>query len=93
MIICPGQNRHIYIKVAKKNLPANMNPGKAYRKFICVSTLVRISDHGKVSIPSAINKHIKIKAGEQVVIVGVGQWYELWHKDDWLGDGNNNSEI
>jgi DNA-binding transcriptional regulator/RsmH inhibitor MraZ len=43
-----------------------------------------------VSITLVFNEHIKVVAGEQVVIVGAGQWYELWRQDDWSGGEINN---
>lgn len=83
MIICPGQNRQNYIEVAKQNFPASMEAGEAYRKFICTSKPVTLSDHGKVSITSVCNRHLKVTAGQRVVLVGVGPWYEVWRQDDW----------
>jgi DNA-binding transcriptional regulator/RsmH inhibitor MraZ len=84
MIICPGQKRQAYIEVAKQNFPTQLEAGEAYRRFICTGTQVILRDHGKVSITAACNRSLKVEAGEQVSLVGVGPWYELWRGDDWF---------
>jgi DNA-binding transcriptional regulator/RsmH inhibitor MraZ len=90
IILCPAQNRQTYVDVVKQNLPPNIDPGEAQRRFICAGTPVTVADHGRVSITLVFNEHIKVVAGEQVVIVGAGQWYELWRQDDWSGGEINN---
>jgi len=83
MIICPSQNRQTYIKVAEQNFPALMEAEEAFRKFICTGKQVTLSNQGQVSIPSVCNRYLKIEAGQEIVLIGVGNWYELWRQDDW----------
>lgn len=83
LIICPEQNRPIYVKLAKQNLPASMEFGEAYRHFICTAETIPFRDHGRISTAAKINREFKAEVGQQVVIVGTGLWYELWRQDDW----------
>jgi DNA-binding transcriptional regulator/RsmH inhibitor MraZ len=89
MVICPAQNRLTYIKLAKQHLPESIEPDEANRRFICTGEPVNLSDHGQVSITLACNRNLNIVAGQQVVIIGVGHWYEVWRQDDWLGIGKS----
>jgi hypothetical protein len=65
-----------------------MDSGEAYRKFVCAGMPVTFAEHGKVSIISAFKRYFDVEAGQQVVLIGVGPWYELWCQDDWL-NGND----
>ena len=91
LIICPGQSRPAYMEAAQENLPKSLEPGEAYRKFICAGECIAFRDHGRVSITAQFNREFKAEAGEQVVIVGVGLWYELWRQDDWLGSSSGDT--
>jgi DNA-binding transcriptional regulator/RsmH inhibitor MraZ len=84
LIICPEQNRPTYIAAAKQNLPDSMEPDEAYRKFICAGEAIPFRGHGRISIAVKFNRDFKAEAGQQVVIVGTGPWYELWRQDDWF---------
>ncbi len=86
MIICPEPNRKTYIKMAKQSFPASMEATEAYRKYICTGRPMPLSNSGNLSITSAYNRSLKIMAGQRVVLVGVGPWYELWRQDDWFND-------
>jgi DNA-binding transcriptional regulator/RsmH inhibitor MraZ len=92
MILCPAQDRLTYIEVAKQNFPASMEAAEAYRKYICTGRPMPLSNSGNLSITSAYNRYLKITAGQRVVLVGVGLWYELWHEDDWAAEGSNKSD-
>jgi len=83
LIICPEQNRPTYVKLAKQNLPASMEFGEAYRHFICTAEAILFKGHGRISIAAKLNREFKAEVGRQVVIVGLGLWYELWRQDDW----------
>jgi DNA-binding transcriptional regulator/RsmH inhibitor MraZ len=95
LILCPEQNRQTYLKLAQQNLPKSIEEGKAYRHFICSGRGIEFRHHGRVSIASINNKNIgekkefQVQVGGQVVIVGVGLWYELWLQDDWF----NNEQV
>ena len=88
IIICPEQSRLTYMKLAEQHLPASMESGEAYRKYICTGEVVLFRDHGRISITAVCNKHMDVVAGQQVVIVGTGLWYEVWKQDEWLGNSN-----
>ena len=88
MIICPAQHREIYIKAAMQNFPSVMGVEEAYRKFICTGEPVLLKDHGRISITEIFNQHIKITSGQQVVILGVGLWYEVWKRNDRMRKAN-----
>jgi len=82
VIICPEQSRLTYVKLAKQHLPASMESGEAYRKYICAGEVVLFRDHGRISITTVCNKHMVMIAGQPVVIVGTGLWYEVRKQDD-----------
>ncbi len=83
MIICPGLNRKAYLKLAKQHLPESMKTAEAERKFLCTGAPIVLRSHGKVPIPSSCRNRLRIAAGQQAVIVGVGAWYEVWRQDEW----------
>lgn len=89
MVICPAQNRLTYIKLVKQHLPESIESDKANRRFICTGEPVILGEHGRVSITSTCKRNIHIEAGQEVVIIGVGLWYEVWRKDDWLNIGKS----
>ncbi len=89
IIICPSRSRLTYIKAAKQNLPSSMELEQAYRKFICSGEPIPFKEHGKVSITTGCNENLRITVGQQVVIVGVGFWYEVCRLDDWTNSLNS----
>jgi DNA-binding transcriptional regulator/RsmH inhibitor MraZ len=88
LILCPDKYRDIYVEHVKKLFPAGIEAGKSYRKFICTGDSIPVRRHIRVSIKTKFNKDLDIRQGQTVVIIGVGNWYEIWRQDDWEG-GND----
>ena len=84
MILCPSEHRKCYIQRIKEEFSEVEDPGLAYRRYLCSGTPIAMKNHGRVSIVSAVRNHMLVEAGEVVVILGAGYWYELWKQDDWL---------
>jgi DNA-binding transcriptional regulator/RsmH inhibitor MraZ len=84
LILCPDAQRDYYIERCKKELSTADDPAALYRKFLCPGMPVALKDHGRVSIVSAVRNHMQVVAGDVIVILGVGPWYELWRDEDWI---------
>jgi len=84
LIICPDLSRPAYVRLAQENLPASLPAGKAAREFICTGRRIPFRDHGRVSVASFSPAGFLAGAGDLVVIVGTGLWFEVWRRDDWL---------
>ena len=84
LIICPPQNKLTYVRAAKANFPKEIDAEVAYRKYICPGEPAPFDEQGRLSLTAACLEHSKIKSGHQIMILGIGQWYELWRWDDWL---------
>ena len=72
------------MKAAKVNLPASLPVGRANREFLCSGRQITLSDHGRISVASFGPTGFQAGAGDTVVVVGTGLWYELWQQEDWL---------
>ena len=85
LILCPDKCCEIYIQHAKRYFPVSVEIGKAYRKFICTMEPITLRKPYRIQVKAKFNEKIGIKAGDVVIIVGVGHWFEVWQKSDWEG--------
>lgn len=83
LILCPPQCQSIYLETAEKHLPASMNAEIAYREFIYGGQLVSFGVQGRILIKQAFRGHFIVKATDDIVVVGLGWFYEVWRERDW----------
>ena len=76
-ILCPPQNRTIFLKTAQKCLPESMENEEALRLFIFSGTEAALDAQGRISIIKCCLENAEIKPPKRVVILGVGLWYEV----------------
>lgn len=85
LIICPDGARKRFTEWIMKRVKPQVE-GAAWRRYVCASSKVTLKRLGRVPIGSSIRREFIAKAGDTVVLLGVGPWYELWQHDDWLED-------
>lgn len=77
LIFCPDKFRDTYLKIAEACFPENMDIQEAYRTYICTGKPWVIKNHGKISVGTFKLNEKKLERGNQVNLLGIGQWYEL----------------
>jgi len=85
IILCPPQNKDLYIKTAKDRLldiEDVENFEIAHRKYISPGLDVNFDTQGRVSLTQSCIKLAKIRPGNCMTILGRGPWYEIWHTND-----------
>ncbi len=90
MILCPDCFRNIYIETASQNLPKSMPAEDAYLKYICTGMKMEcaLPNQNKIRITAICQKHINVKPGQRLVIIGTGFWFTTLRLDDWLRIAN-----
>jgi len=83
LILCPPQYRSAYLKIARQHLPASMDNEMACRKFIHSGQPVPVRTHGRILILQAFRRHLLVKPTDELVIFGLGGWYEVWPEQEW----------
>jgi DNA-binding transcriptional regulator/RsmH inhibitor MraZ len=83
IILCPDQAREEYIEQAKAAFPKDMELTIAHRKYLCACRSGKYDKQGRIYIPSFGLEHAGIKKEGSVVIIGMGQWFEVWEFDTW----------
>jgi DNA-binding transcriptional regulator/RsmH inhibitor MraZ len=84
LILCPPQYRSAYLKIARQHLPASMDNEMACRKFIHSGWPIPLRTHGRILIVHAFRGHLLVKATDDLVIFGLGGWYEIWREQEWI---------
>jgi DNA-binding transcriptional regulator/RsmH inhibitor MraZ len=92
LILCPPENRLTYVKTAKENFPKSEKLEVAFRKYISPGEPATFDGQGRLILTSACIEHLKIDKNRQMLILGVGLWYEVWHYDRWIRDIHRSSE-
>lgn len=83
IVLCPESCREAYIVETKTHFPPTMDPEIAYRKYIGTGRSARYDKQGRVYLPVFCLEHAGIKLEEEVIIIGVGMWYEIWAPKRW----------
>ena len=87
LVLCPPQHRSAYLKVARRHLPASMDYEMACRKFIHSGRPVPVRSHGRILILQPFRGHLLVKPADELVIFGLGGWYEVWPEQEWISKG------
>lgn len=83
VILCPEQNRQRYMEYAQTQLPKVLDPEMARRIYIYANRIGKWDRQGRLYLSSAIMKCKGLKIFSEVILLGVGGWYELWDSKDW----------
>ena len=91
LILCPPQNRQRYIEIAITHFPPKEDNEVSYRKYISTGEPTAFDKQGRISFTAACIEYSKIKPGDQIILLGIGPWYELWSFEEWLARIHNQS--
>jgi DNA-binding transcriptional regulator/RsmH inhibitor MraZ len=84
IVLCPDQVRSKYMDMVKLHLSKEKGYDIAYRKYICTGRAGRWDKHGRLYLPSFALSDTGLKKYSNIVILGFGDWFEVWGYDKWM---------
>ncbi|MDD5972237.1 MAG: cell division/cell wall cluster transcriptional repressor MraZ [Spirochaetales bacterium] len=54
---------------------------KFTRKFVSPSQVLDIDSNGRINIPLSLREHASIGVKEEIILIGMGKYIELWNKE------------
>lgn len=82
-----------WLKLEKKmsNLPQLNASVQAFKRFyLSAAQVVELDSANRILIPKALKEYAHLK--DQIVIIGMGEKFEIWSSDIWKGIQENLSE-
>jgi DNA-binding transcriptional regulator/RsmH inhibitor MraZ len=70
-----------YVRAIDEELQRSNDQGRGFRKYICSAAPAGIDSQGRICVPEICMSHARLEVGDQVNILGVGLWYEVWKED------------
>lgn len=54
---------------------------KFTRKFVSPSQNIDIDSNGRVNIPPALRQHANLELKQEIILIGMGKYIELWNRE------------
>jgi MraZ protein len=100
MVLCPGADKCVVIypiavwsKLAESRASGplvNSKERKLNRALFATAFNVEMDAQGRISLPSQLRQYANL--GEQVVMIGVNTYMELWNAEQWQQEKNDSQE-
>lgn len=77
-----GKEEWAELAAKLRALPVSNKNARAFARYMLAGAAqVEIDKQGRALVPQALREFVKIE--KEVVLIGVGNRFELWNKDNW----------
>jgi DNA-binding transcriptional regulator/RsmH inhibitor MraZ len=79
LVLCPEGTWDRWVEGLQKQYP-NLDTPRGFRAFLSPSKRITVDGKGRISVQGAkrLREHAGIGIGQTVVVVGMGDYFELW---------------
>lgn len=86
IVLCPYQSKLLYEQRINNNLKDKKDEElyrRDMRRYYYPDGWTHTDAQGRILLTEALIKHANIKYDNEMIIIGTGMWYEIWHVEDY----------